>query len=91
MKEKGGSSLLRFYNGSCYSLFQKIYPQFEWDPFQFERVPLHYWKSLENRRNFFDKIGNDLGVKKKNDWGKITIKQVKKLGKTIYYLINIMK
>jgi len=39
-----------------------------------------YWKKLENRRNFFDSLAEQLNVRTPEDWYKISLKDAKKHG-----------
>jgi hypothetical protein len=49
-------------------------------PLRTSKLPVSYWKSIENRKNFLDEIAKKLNIKIPSDWGNITVRQFKKLG-----------
>lgn len=42
--------------------------------------PKGHWESLENQREFFSEVATKFGIKNPEDWGKVTYKQIMKLG-----------
>jgi len=60
--ERGGSGLLDRYGGSLATLLAAIYPQHDWDPLRFRRVPANYWASVANQKRFLDRLGSELGI-----------------------------
>ena len=65
--ERGGWDVLQRYNSSLEEALERIYPDYEWNQDLFvptERHPIGYWSKVENQRNFFDKIGKELGITK---------------------------
>lgn len=40
-------------------------------------MPRNYWTVKPNQRNFLDKFASRFGIKKPEDWGKVTWKQVR--------------
>ena len=67
VREKGGGSLLQQYKGSLSALLASVYPQHQWDPSRFSKVPHRHWVSLENQRKHMLSIRDDLGIKA-GDW-----------------------
>lgn len=59
----GGASLLSLFNGSLIALLSTIYPDFNWNPLKFVKVPQKYWASVENQRAFMDDVGRQLGFR----------------------------
>jgi hypothetical protein len=50
------AKLKRFYAGSLLNAVRDNYPSHEWLEWKFNRVPRGFWKKLENRRRFFDRL-----------------------------------
>jgi hypothetical protein len=69
-------SLLYQYNGSILAILKKFYPNHEWNPLRFTKVPQSYWKNEDNQRKFLEVVGKELGVKKLDDWYKVIAKKV---------------
>jgi hypothetical protein len=59
------------YNNSIYRALQSIYPEFTWSPFLFQNVPRRYWREPNNRRQYFDWLAENLGIKTQEDWSVI--------------------
>jgi hypothetical protein len=78
VSKKKARFIKTYYNGSLFKALTKLYPEYEWDPLQFAKLPQYYWNDIANQRNALDRIGKELGVQKMDDWYKITSKQVKK-------------
>jgi hypothetical protein len=53
---------------SLYKYLSISYPEIEWLPWRFSRVPDGYWDYLENRIRFFLWICNELRIKSISDW-----------------------
>ena len=68
------------YKGSPYRLLSAMYPDYEWLPWKFEKVPENFWNKFENIKWFMEWVGKQLGIKELNDWNKVTQKQVEILG-----------
>ena len=62
MIDNGGSRLLSRYKSSIYALLCSIFPDYEWDPERFKKVPQKYWISLPNQRALVDEIAKALGL-----------------------------
>src|SRR4051812_3946842 len=57
----GGKSVLRRHKDSLSCLLENMYPDHEWNPTRFWRIPKKYWFSEENQRDFMDNLGKKLG------------------------------
>lgn len=76
-QQKGGSSLLRRYNFSRMKLLGEAFPDHPWDPKLFAGGSgTRHWSKPENQRKFFDEAAVDFGIKTRDDWNSITVKQV---------------
>jgi hypothetical protein len=51
-----------------------VYPDHKWDITRFEEtIPRSFWNSIENQKEFMDKIAPELNVKKLSDWYKVSL------------------
>eukprot|EP01122_Echinamoeba_exundans_P015595 TRINITY_DN7474_c0_g1_i1.p1 TRINITY_DN7474_c0_g1~~TRINITY_DN7474_c0_g1_i1.p1 ORF type:complete len:226 (+),score=28.50 TRINITY_DN7474_c0_g1_i1:45-722(+) len=50
------TKLKRFYAGSLLNAVRDNYPSHEWLEWKFLRAPRGFWKKVENRRRFFDRL-----------------------------------
>src|SRR5690606_12641352 len=57
--------------GSLYDALKKLYPNHNWDPIRFSRVPQGYWTDVNTQRLALEKLGKQLGVKTLDDWYKM--------------------
>jgi hypothetical protein len=62
------SFISNIYKGSLYTTLKEIYPQHDWNPLKFTKVPKGYWKDANTQRTALEKIGSELGVKELDDW-----------------------
>jgi hypothetical protein len=68
-----------FYSKKKFPLHKDI----EWKEDWFsknKKVPLNYWKSIENRKNFLEEMKTKFGIKQASDWGNISNLQICKSG-----------
>jgi hypothetical protein len=56
------------------------YPEHEWHPWKFGKLPNGFWKSAENQRMFFDWAKEQLVIKKNEDWYNVTSSELRRLG-----------
>jgi hypothetical protein len=49
-----------------------VYPEHEWLPWRFSKVPNGFWDDIKNQRDFLDWAGKQLNYKNKEDWYKVT-------------------
>src|SRR5690606_33263791 len=68
VKKGGGSLLIGMYGSSLARLLQAIYPEMEWQPWRFKRVPSGYFNSQENQHRFFEHIANQLQIRCPEEW-----------------------
>lgn len=52
--DHGGRGILYYYNNSLQRALETIYPEYQWNTPNFERVPDGYWDTIENQRLFFN-------------------------------------
>ena len=70
LEKFGGKHLLNKYN-SLLALITSIYPQFDWIPWKFEKLPPNFWEDMKNQNKFLSFVSNKLSVLKPEDWYKI--------------------
>ena len=75
-KNHGEGLLVSYYNSSAYQLLTSLYPEYEWLFWKFTPAPQSSWKSKENQLKYMAWLGEQLGYKTKEDWYKITQKDI---------------
>ena len=70
----GGEPVLRKYLNSRYFLFSQVYPEYDWFPWKFERIPVHYFETVDNQRKFLNWVSSELHLKEMDDWYNVTWK-----------------
>jgi hypothetical protein len=68
------------YEHSHIKALMAIYPDIPWQVWKFKQVPRGFWASIDNQRQFFLSIKSELKVINPEDWYKVGIYQVYKLG-----------
>jgi hypothetical protein len=68
----GGGAFLIYYRSSV-SLAVKAYlPKYDWKEWLFNRTPMNFWRSRENRFRYMRWLGTVLGYKHLDDWYNVT-------------------
>lgn len=75
-----GATVLDYYRGSPCEMLRSLFPQYEWCEWRFSRVPHEFWDSLENQWRFLEWLGREMGVRRLEDWYRVTIKDVARHG-----------
>lgn len=67
---KAGRGLMRFvYNGSIYKAMMDVYPDHKWLIWKFEqKLPVGFWETHSHQVQYMDWLGDQLGIKTKEDW-----------------------
>jgi hypothetical protein len=81
---------------SLYDALKKFYPQHDWDPLRFSRVPQGYWTDENTQRAALERFGREkLGVKELDDWYSVSAVDVHKeltfLSKKYGSLFDVLK
>jgi hypothetical protein len=80
LSDLGAFSLLKYkYNSSFPQLLRSVYPEHEWLPWKFEKVPNKSWGDTNTQRKFMDLLSKELKIKEPSDWYNITIGVICKL------------
>eukprot|EP01125_Pyxidicula_operculata_P020777 TRINITY_DN7777_c0_g1_i1.p1 TRINITY_DN7777_c0_g1~~TRINITY_DN7777_c0_g1_i1.p1 ORF type:complete len:419 (-),score=47.22 TRINITY_DN7777_c0_g1_i1:95-1351(-) len=94
VKRNNGTSLLSLYSHSVYVLLKNVYPEVDWDPWKFKRVPKHIiWSNPDFVREYILKIKDHFNVVDKNDWYRISRLQLikNKYGRLLMEFGNLGK
>lgn len=76
VRSLGGSRFLSRYK-NLFEALQDVYPEHDWDVFKCRRkLPAGYWKSKANILSFMEKVKRTYRIKKKEDWYRISVKQI---------------
>lgn len=67
-----GMTLLNRYGSSIPLLLSSLFPEHDWKPWLFEETPNNFWVSRANRRRYIDWLAEQLGIKKTEDWYRVT-------------------
>lgn len=62
-----GGLLVSYYKGSLVSALRTMYPEHHWLPWRFVLFR-NFWTRVENRREFLESAGAELGVATLDDW-----------------------
>ena len=77
----GGDGLLTKMSGhSPPKLVMSVYPEHNWLPWKFGKVPVGYWNTKDNQRKFMDWFATQSGIYCMEHWQSITKKQIVKKG-----------
>ena len=74
------SRALESHNKSLITALSRIYPELQWKPWKFNKVPVGYWNYMTSRRHFMDSLSQQLKLRNKNDWYKLTSSIIYKQG-----------
>lgn len=72
--------MLSVYGGSALRLLQAAYPDFAWQPWRFAFNPRKFWESPEVLSLFIEYAVAELGIRRPEDWYRISLGRIKKLG-----------
>ena len=66
--------LLKKYASSPYLLLSTVFPEYEWLPWKFEKLPINFWEDPKNMWKFFEWAASQLDVKSLTEWQNISRK-----------------
>jgi len=76
----GGRGLLARYNDSLYALLKNAYPEYEWLPWKFSRLPLRSFKDPDVQEKVVRFVEEKLKIKSTEDWHRVTMAQLNEIG-----------
>ncbi|EFA84822.1 hypothetical protein PPL_01815 [Heterostelium album PN500] len=68
-----GNHIIGYY-GDVPTALQKLFPEFQWKPWLFERTPTGYFRSVENAKLYLEWLAPQLNITEPTDWYKVTQK-----------------
>ena len=69
-----GYHLLKIYSFSLSDLLSSVYPEYEWLPWKFYRLPRNYWVEVKNQHKFVEWAGKELKIEQLSDWFNVNYK-----------------
>jgi len=78
--DRGGRELLKYFGGSLQNALVSLYPNYEWKPWLFEKIPRCLWSNLSNRRNYMKWIAQELFFKCSDDFYRLERNDLEKRG-----------
>ena len=75
----GGTRILQYYKSHFY-LLKTIYPEYNWDIFEFSHVSKNFWNDKENHKKFLDYFYDFNKLKSLDDWNTISVDEFSKFG-----------
>lgn len=76
IRQHGGGTLLTKFGDSPSKCIISIYSNHVWNQSNFSTTLSGYWNNQNNRRDFMDWLGQQLGFKQMDDWRHLTVKQI---------------
>jgi hypothetical protein len=77
----GGVGLIgKVYNGSLVNALKSVYPEFQWEEWNFSRVTAGFWKEKSNQKAFLDYVAKKLGIINTEDWYRVKQSDIHRMG-----------
>ena len=76
----GGATLLRYTKMSPSELVMNIFDEYQWLPWKFLVTPKEIWTDKKVQRNFLSSLGKSLGIIEKDQWYRVTYKEIRDFG-----------
>jgi len=74
-----------------FEMFVMVYPEFVWDPLDRNCVPRHFWNLSESQLRFSTKLRNYFDVRNKEDWYRLSNKQISEVARRSVRKKSIVK
>lgn len=84
----GLGSLLRFRSFSQYALLTEVYPEYDWLPWMFKKLPNHVGRDPEILRKAVTFVETEKQFTKPQDWYNISHRQLQQMGMLSIFLEN---
>jgi hypothetical protein len=75
-RENYGRTLLHYWGSCSLEAVQDCFPEYDWTPWLFARVPKGFWDLPANRRSYLSWLGNELGFRRPEDWYRIQTRDI---------------
>ncbi len=79
--QHGKGLLHRHYRNSPSQALQTVYPEHDWMMWRFGRTPKGFWENDSHHKQFFDRLGTQLGYKEMDDWYNVSQDDIYQHGK----------
>jgi hypothetical protein len=88
--QAGGEFNKHFFDMTISEIVISSYPELKWLPWRFEQVPRGYWDDINEQREFFDWVYDQLQFSSKDDWYNLSASDIIRLGGSslLYYHYN---
>lgn len=86
---EAGNGPLKLYSGSIAKAISTVYPDYKWQLRKFSSIPHGHWEDIDNRREYMNWVGAELGVKEMSDWYQVKHSAVRK--KANYLLTKVYR
>eukprot|EP01122_Echinamoeba_exundans_P016050 TRINITY_DN8020_c0_g1_i1.p1 TRINITY_DN8020_c0_g1~~TRINITY_DN8020_c0_g1_i1.p1 ORF type:complete len:456 (-),score=51.34 TRINITY_DN8020_c0_g1_i1:344-1711(-) len=84
IENAGAGNLLTHYGRSLYTALSQIYPEHEWKPWMFHKLPKEWASKIENQRLYLDWTAHQLGFSNLDGWYSVSRDQfTKRFGRGI--------
>jgi len=71
--KNGGSGLLVQFGNSPYKALRSIYPEHQWFPWKFTKIPDGCWNDVNNQKKSFRILGLKFGYQNESNWQNLTV------------------
>ena len=79
-KDKAGVVIKLIYKGSTFRALSELFPEYEWNVWDKNKLPLNFWQSIDNQNTFMDSVYKQLNFTSFKDWYSLTQHQLISLG-----------
>lgn len=68
LQKYGGIERFQVCDTSLSSILESSYPEHQWKPWKFNRLPHGWWNKQENQKRFLESLAKELGLKELDDY-----------------------
>jgi hypothetical protein len=68
LSQNHGQQLLEYHGNSPSKALVTLYPDVEWEIWRFDRVSRNFWKKAQNRRKYFEWLGQQMKYEGYEGW-----------------------
>ncbi len=63
-----------------FTILTRAYPDHDWHPWKFDRVPTGFWQEAKNQKHFFSWLSQELNIQHSSDWYRVKLSDVTRRG-----------
>lgn len=71
-RNRGGGLLLYQWKSSAIAGIKECFSEYDWNEWLFTCAPRSFWNNPKNRRRYMDWLGRQLGIRRTEDWYRVT-------------------